>query len=100
MAYLYVTEFRDSGNSNSGAQLQVGHQPAIAMQKITFDASASVQSAEFEPRTQFVRLHPTADCHVLFSPDPTATLNHMPLLADSTEYFSITAGGKLAVIGA
>lgn len=35
MASLYITEFQASGNSESGAQLQVGMQPAVAMQKLS-----------------------------------------------------------------
>jgi len=63
--------------------------------------SGSVQSAVFDERTRFVRLHCDADCHVVFGTDPTATTNHMPLLADSTEYFGVVISGlKLAVIAA
>lgn len=51
MASLYITEFQASGNSESGAQLQVGMQPAVAMQKLSF--STSTQSAEFDDRTLF-----------------------------------------------
>lgn len=98
MADLYITEFQASGNSVSGAQLQVGVQPAIAMQKVSF--TTSTQSVEFDPRTVFIRLHPTADCHIIVGTDPTATTNHMPMLADSTEYFGVLAGMKLAVISA
>ncbi len=99
MASLYLTEFQASGNAESGAQLQVGVQPAVAMQKITF--TTSTQSAVFDERTRFVRLHCDADCHVVFGTDPTATTNHMPMLADSTEYFGVVQSGlKLAVIAA
>ena len=99
MASLYVTEFQASGNANSGAQLQVGVQPAVAMQKIDF--STSTQSAEFDSRTRFIRLHCDADCHVVFGTDPTATTNHMPMLAYGTEYFGVIQPGlKLAVIAA
>ena len=99
MASLYITEFQASGNAESGAQLQVGVQPAVAMQKVSF--TTSVQSAEFDDRTRFIRLHADADCHVVFGTDPTATTNHMPLLANSTEYFgAIMPGLKLAVIAA
>jgi hypothetical protein len=69
------------------------------MQKLTF--TTSTQSAEFDPRTRFIRLHPDADCHVVFGINPTATINHMPMLADSTEYFGVFQPGlKLAVIAA
>jgi len=99
VASLYITEFQASGNAESGAQLQVGVQPAVAMQKVAF--TTSTQSAEFDDRTRFIRLHTDADCHVVFGTDPTATTNHMPLLADSTEYFGVVISGlKLAVIAA
>jgi len=98
VAKLFITEFAASGNSKSGAQIQVGQQPAIAAQVLTFDASASVQSAQFDDRTQFVRLHTDADCHIVFGLNPTTNTNHMPLLQDSTEYFGVTPGLKLAVI--
>lgn len=99
MANLYITEFQASGNAESGAQLQVGMQPAVAMQRLSFTGSTS--SATFDPRTRFIRLHTDADCHVVFGTDPTATTNHMPMLAGSTEYFgAITPGLKLAVIAA
>lgn len=99
MASLYLTEFQASGNAESGAQLQVGVQPAVAMQKVSF--TTSTQSAEFDERTRFIRLHADADCHVVFGFDPTATTNHMPMLADSTEYFGVFQPGlKLAVIAA
>ena len=55
MANLYITEFQASGNAESGAQLQVGVQPAVAMQKVSF--TTSTQSAEFDERTRFIRLH-------------------------------------------
>ena len=99
MASLYITEFQASGNAESGAQLQVGVQPAVAAQKVTF--SGDTQSAVFDDRTRFIRLHPDADCHVVFGFDPTSTTNHMPLLAGSTEYFGVIQSGlKLAVIAA
>lgn len=102
MGNLYITEFAASGNSKSGAQLQVGHQPAVAMQKLPF--STSTQSTLFDGRTRFVRLHTDADCHIIFGDNPTATTNHMPLPAGSTEYFGVWGenGGslKLAVVAA
>jgi len=61
VASLYITEFQASGNAESGAQLQVGVQPAVAMQKLTF--TTSTQSAEFDDRTRFIR--PTVSCPVL-----------------------------------
>lgn len=99
MASLYITEFQASGNAESGAQLQVGVQPSVAMQKVVF--TTSTQSAVFDDRTCFVRLHADVDCHVIFGESPSATINHMPMLADSTEYFGVIQSGlRLAVVAA
>jgi len=59
VASLYITEFQASGNSESGAQLQVGMQPAVAMQKLSF--TTSTQSAEFDDRTKYSQCHGGAD---------------------------------------
>lgn len=98
MAALYISEFMNSGNSKSGAQMQLGVQPAVALQKIDFSGGISVQSNAFNTKTYFVRLYTDADCHLDFGTSPTATVNHMFLPAGSVEYFGIREGDKLAVI--
>lgn len=78
--------------------MQVAQQPAVAAQLLTFDASGSIQSAQFNDKTLFVRLHPTANCHIVFGVDPTTSTNHMPLTEGSVEYFGVSQGLRLAVI--
>lgn len=98
MSVLYITEFANSGNSNSGAQLPVGSLPAVAEQAVTFTTS-SVQSAVFNENTKFIRVHADGDAFILSGENPTSTTGSMKLAADSTEYFAIRKGHRLAVIG-
>jgi len=95
--YLYITEFEDSANSKSGAQIQVGTHPAVQMQKVPI-GSTSQTSVQFDDRTKFVRLHATAQCHLVFGTNPTATSNHMILQSGQTENFGVSMYQKLAVI--
>jgi len=98
MATLHVTEFSRSGNSESGAMLQVAKVPPVADKTVTFTTS-SVQSDAFSADTRFVRIHATANCHLRFAVNPTAVTTDMRMLADTTEYFAVNPGDKVAVIG-
>jgi hypothetical protein len=96
--FLYITEFADSTNSRSGAELQIGKSPAVQMQKIPI-GSVSQASLPFDKRTKFVRLQTTKPCHVVFGSAPTATTNHMLLSGTEMEYFGVYQGQRLAVVG-
>lgn len=72
--------------------------PVLTQTPLAFDGS--VQSAAFAATTWLVRLHPTEDCHVIFAASPTATTSEMFLPADTTEYFDVMPGQKLAAIKA
>ena len=98
MASLYISEFANSGNSKSGAQMQLGVQPAVGLQKLTFVDSIVTQSEVFTPSTFFIRVYSTDDCHLSFGVNPTATLNDMFLPKGYVEYFSIRPGDRLAVL--
>lgn len=98
MAYLYISEFANSGNSKSGAQMQLGVQPAVGLQKVDYSGTVSVQSNVFQPLTFFIRVYATDDCHLAFGASPTATNNHMFLPGGSVEYFGIRPGDRLAVL--
>ena len=51
MASLYITEFQASGNAESGAQLQVGMQPAGWFDGDMLDNPAPVATIEHAPPT-------------------------------------------------
>ena len=58
--------------------------------------SGSVQSAAIN--STVVRLVATADCHIVFGANPTATANDTLLPANQPEYFVFTPGQLIAVI--
>ena len=99
MAKLYISEYSDIAHQPYGAEaISAMQEPAITDQAPITIAASSAQSAAFNGATRVVRLHTDAICSVLFGADPTATANHKRLAANSTEYFGVEPGIKVAVI--
>lgn len=98
MGFLYVSEFANSANSKSGAQMQMGVQPANTLQKLDFSGGTNLQSNVFSEKTHFIRIYTTVDCHLAFGIDPVATADTMFLPAGTAEYFGILRGHRLAVL--
>ena len=94
MAKLYVTEFGGMGLAHS----QTAQTPPIVEQTPVVIGGGSLQSAAFDNATTVVRIHTDAICSIAFGTNPTATANTMRLPADTTEYFSVKGGQKVAVI--
>lgn len=94
MAKLYVTEF--------GAYTADG--VPIAKTNIIVDqiplaiGGASVQSVPFSAGTRYVRIHTDAICSIVFGTNPVSTTNNARMAANQTEYFSVNAGDRVAVI--
>jgi hypothetical protein len=79
---------------------QAAYPPVLAKQNITFDNTASVQSAAFPYQGVLVRVQCDAICHIeIGGTNPTAVATSTRLTAGQTEYFVVVAGDKLAVIG-
>jgi hypothetical protein len=97
MASLYIEEFESSGIARAGQSLPAGLQPGLASQKVAIGGT-STQSAAFNTRTRFVRLHTDAICSVEFGASPTADNTNMRMGEGQTEYFSVNGGDKVAVI--
>ena len=94
MAKLYVTEYAGLGWAHS----QVAQVPPIVEQTPVVIGGGSLQSAAFDMATTVVRIHTDAVCSIAFGTNPTATANNQRMSADSTEYFSVKGGLKVAVI--
>lgn len=62
-------------------------------------SGTSAQSAAFADNIEYVRVIADADCHIEFGVNPTATNAKIFLEAKSYEYFKVSAGEKVAVIG-
>lgn len=98
MSIAYITEFRYLENSNDiGGVPQAAKLPGVT-QTVTF--TASTQSTVMDYNTRMVRIHVDAACHVAVGDNPTATTSAMKMAADSTEYFGIAPGQKLAFVNA
>ncbi len=105
MAFLYITEFAELAIGPAGRVGSMGVMPPVAEQTIASNA-ASAQSAAFNAKTRFVRLHAdTQITAVAFGTNPTAVAGaggSARMAANQTEYFAVPlgAGFKVAAINA
>ena len=108
MPSLYITEFATTGvlsteggglSTTAGYRLNsdVARIPSVASQKITI-SGISTMSAAFNANTRLIRINTDTNCHIFSGTNPTATTDNLRMVADSTEYFSVTPGMKIAVI--
>ena len=67
-------------------------------EKVT-SSGTSAQSAAFADNIYYVRVVADAACHIEFGASPTATTSKVYLPADDVEYFKVSPGEKVAVIG-
>jgi len=70
----------------------------VSTQKVN-SAGTSTQSAAFSPNIEYVRIIPDADCHIEFGVNPTATTSKIFMESKTFEYFKVSPGEKVAVIG-
>ena len=70
----------------------------VTTQKVTSSGS-SAQSSAFGSNIEYVRVVPDADCHIEFGVNPTAANTKIFLEAKSSEYFKVSEGETVAVIG-
>ena len=70
----------------------------LTTQKVTSSGS-SAQSSAFNENIEYVRVIPDADCHIEFGVAPTATNAKIFLASKSEEFFKVSEGEKVAVIG-
>lgn len=96
MAFIYITEHPDL-RGNQGGVCPAAEMPPLVTQRIANDG-ATTQSAAFNDKTRIVGVHSDSICSVEFGANPTATTSKRRLAANSTEYFRVTPGHKVAVI--
>lgn len=97
MAVVYISEYAEAPNIKTGQMLAAGSEPSLAEQTVAIGAG-SVQSAAFNAKTRFIRLHTDAVCSYKFGSNPTATATTPRMAANSTEYFGVVPGDKVAII--
>ena len=67
-------------------------------EKVT-SSGTSAQSAAFADNIYYVIVVADAACHIEFGTSPTATTSKVYVPADDIEYFKVSPGEKVAVIG-
>jgi hypothetical protein len=101
MSKLYISEYarvtQASGPGNTA--VQAPEEPPVATQVVDFTSGAA-QSAAFNAKTRFVRLHADAICSVKFGAAPTATVSDPRLALGQTEYRGIPADGSTVRLSA
>lgn len=97
MAVLYISEYDAQAWDGVSNTLPAGREPAIATQTVAI-GGVSAQSAAFNAKTRFVRIHTDAICSVEFGANPTATAAKARMAANQTEFFGVNPGDKVAVI--
>lgn len=96
MAKIYITEHKNP-TYLLGAPLPVLAYPPIASQTVV-NTGATTQSAAFNAETKIICIHTDSICSVEFGANPTATTSSRRLAANSTEFFEVVAGQKVAVV--
>ena len=101
MSKLYISEYARVSQASGpvNAIVQAPEEPPIATQVVDFTSGAA-QSAAFNAKTRFVRLHTDAICSVRFGAAPTATANDPRLAVGQTEFRGIPADGSASRVSA
>lgn len=96
MAKVYVTEHTEPSVFQGGLK-SVVQMPPLATQTLT-SSGASQQSAAFNAKTKMVQIHTDGIVSLEFGSNPTVTTNSFRLAANTTVYFQVTPGDKVAYI--
>lgn len=96
MAFIYITEHTHS-RIVQGQLVPVVSMPPLATQRVA-NAGATTQSSAFNAKTVLVAVHSDSICSVEFGLNPTATTSSRRLAANSTEYFQVEPGHRVAAI--
>jgi hypothetical protein len=93
-ASCYISEF----NIALPAGAQIATVPPVVVQT-PITIGASTQSAVFNADTKMVRIVCDATAAIVFGTNPTATVaTGIPISTESTEYFGVRTGDRVAVI--
>lgn len=100
MAKLFISEYKYQAKEIAGAiPIAAPQTPALVVQTPVVIGAGSLQSAAFGAETRFIRVHTDAICSVTVGgTNPVATANSDRMGANTTEYFGVAPGDKIAVI--
>jgi hypothetical protein len=93
---IYITE-HPLPRIFTGNPLPVVELPPLATQRVV-NGAVSVQSSVFNAATRMIGVHTDAIVSIAVGANPTATTSDKRMAANTTEYFFVEAGQRLAVI--
>lgn len=94
MATLYVSEFGDLAIGRAQAMTL----PSLRTQTVAISGTSAPTAQAFGENTRMVRVHTDAICSIAVGTTPVATTSDLRMAADTTEYFGVKPGEKIAVI--
>jgi hypothetical protein len=90
----YISEFGVLGTAQNGVP-QIAAQPSLTEQTVDFSGGVT-SSAAFSGGTKYIRIMCDSRCSIQFG--GTATINKLPMAADTPEYFGVQGLGTVSVI--
>lgn len=97
MPTVDITEYDKLASDQHGNVILAGQEPSRGTQQVSITAG-SVQSTALRDTTRFVRIHTDGAVRVAFGTNPTAAGSSQRMAANSTEFFGVQPGTKIAVI--
>lgn len=95
---LYITEYAQVAVDSVDRSVLCGQEPPLAEQVVDYTAG-STQSAAFNAKTKFIRIHTDSICSVLVGANPTATTNSGRMVAGQTEFKGVDPSKVNGVAG-
>lgn len=93
--YAYLAAFGLAG----GQAFQAGHQPPVVAPQVVDYTSGHAESAAFNAKTKFIRVHVDSIASYRVSTAGTAaTTSYSRMAANQTEYFAVQAGDIISFI--
>lgn len=97
MPTVDITEYDRLAEDQYGKTVLTGLEPARGTQQVAI-TSGSLQSASFADNTRFIRVHTDGSIRLAFGVSPTASATSQRMVANSTEFFGVQPGTKVAII--
>lgn len=95
MARISIREYEHLSAVARGV-VPVGEEPAVANQTFSI-TGGSQQSAAFNERTRFVRIHVDVNTSLDWAVNPVATPGSCDMVAGQTEYFGVVNASQIKV---
>ncbi len=98
MATLYIAEYQQTKKLEGREAAAIIDEASLVAEQTVSIGMSSTPSAAFNAGTNVIRVHTDAICSIVINANPTAAATNKRMAANTTEYFGVTPGWKLAVI--